>query len=252
MTRRLLALILLLALAVPTYAQMALVQQFTPSVGAHWSTGGNAPIDLPVAATAGNLITVEVSFGDGAGTATVSSIDDAGTTSYSCARTQGDSTLGTVMAICWGIAAGASAGIDIVVTWSTTGASGDDMIAVQEWSGNDGTQASLSTNGNNSPNGTSHTSNSVTPGTANNVVIGLSRGGSATWTADAGFTNLFINNRTTLRYLIQSSDTAQSYDITSDINRFCSLAIVAFKGTAGGGGGSSVPVKFHHYRQMKK
>ena len=233
--RRLILVALLLA-SLPTQAAVTQVQQLTPSVAAHWASGGNAPVDLPVAATAGNLITVEVAFGDGSGLSTVSSVDDAGTTVYACERTQGNTTVGFVAAICWGIAAGASAGTDVVVTWSTTASSADDMIAVQEWAGNDGTQASLSDNGANTASLTSHDSGSVTPGTADNVIVAISRGSSREWTVDGDFTTLLDNNRTTLAYRIQSSDTSQSYTITSDTAGFAGLAIVAFKGTAAASG----------------
>lgn len=226
----------LLFFCLPAQAAVTQVQQLTPSVAAHWTTGGNAPVDLPVAATSGNLITVEVAFGDGAGVATVSSVDDAGTTSYACERTQGDTAQGVVVAICWGIAAGAGAGTDVVVTWSTTGSSADDMIAVQEWAGNDATQASLSDNGANTAAATSHDSGSVTPGTTDNVLIAVSRGSSRSWTMDADFTSMLVNNRTTLGYRLQSSDTAGSYTVLSDIAGFADLAIVAFKGTASASG----------------
>lgn len=211
-------------------------------VGDHWPSGTvSAAKDLPAPATAGNLIVVGVRVGDGAGTGSVSSIDDLGTTTYALAKAQQDTGSGTYIEWWRGIAAGASAGQDIVVTISGAAPSADNFIVAMEFAGNDATQASLSTNGVNTTGVTSHDSGSVTPGTADNVIVAMSSGSSREWTNDADFTNLLDNNRSLVSYKIQSSNTAQSFTATSDIGGGAAMAIVAFKGAAGGGGATIIP-----------
>lgn len=209
-------------------------QTFT-QVTNHWvSSATSAGKTLPSAATTGNLIVVVASIGDGAGTDDVLSIDDAGTTTYARGRREADATTGNVLEIWWGIAAGTNPGTGVTITKEGATDNGEDLIALFEFAGNDGTQASLSTNGAATSGTTSHDSGSVTPGTADNVLIAISRGSDRVWTVDADFTSVLANTRTTLAYKIQSSDTAQSYTATSDIGGFCVLNLVAFKGAAGG------------------
>lgn len=208
------------------------VQQFV-EVTNHWAASAtSAAKDLPVAATTGNLIVVIASIGDGAGEDDVLSIDDAGTTVYARANRQGDATTGNVLEIWWGIAAGASAGQDVAITKEGSSDNGEDAIIILEFAGNDGTQSSLSVNGATTSSVTSHDSGSVTPGTANNVIVAISRGSDREWTVDTDFTTIIDNARTTAAYKIQSSNTAQSYTATSDVAGFAVLNIVAFKGTA--------------------
>lgn len=208
------------------------------AVDDHWASGNtSAAQTLPSAATAGNLIVVLATIADGSGTATFTGIDDAGTTVYACERQQGNSTVGITVSICWGIAAGTNPGTGVTITASETSTSTDDLIAIMEFSDADATQASLSDNGANTASVTSHDSGSVTPGVANNVVVAISRGSDREWILDADFTSLLDNSRTTAGYRIQSSDTSQSYTVTSDIAGFAALAIVAFKGAAAPTGG---------------
>lgn len=207
------------------------------------STGGvdpwagattNTPFDLPAPATAGNLIIVGHRIGDGAGSGTVSTIAEAGTTAYARARNQQNATLGVYLELWWGIAAGASAGQDIVSTITANGSSTDNYIFALEFSGNTALQSGIQVNGANISNLMSHDSGSVTPATAANVIVGMSTGGSAEWINDADFTTVLDNSRSIVGYRIQAAATAQPWTITSDINRFSALAIAAFDGTAGG------------------
>lgn len=211
-------------------------QTFT-EVADHWgaSTSSGAK-DLPVAATTGNLIVVAIVYFDGAGTQNVTGIDDAGTTTFSLARQTKNTSVGLVVEIWSGIAAGTNSGQDVVVTVQSIASSANHFIGLVEFAGNDADQSSLSVNGANTASVTSHDSGSVTPGVADNVIIGMSSGSNRTWTNDADFTNVLVNGRTVFSYKIQSANTAQSFTVTSDTNAFAGLAIVAFKGAAGGGG----------------
>jgi hypothetical protein len=232
-----LTLFLLLLIALPGHAAVTLVSGQTFSqVTNHWAASASAAAkDLPAPATAGNLIVVIASIGDA--NEDVLTIDDAGTTTFARARRESDSTTGNVLEIWWGIAAGASAGQDVVVTKEGATDNGEDAIVIWEFAGNDPTQASLQTNGQPTASTTTHDSGSVTPGTANNVLVAISRGSDRAWTVDADFTTVIDNGRTTVAYKIQSANTAQSYTATSDTAGFAVVAIVAFKGVDAGASG---------------
>lgn len=210
---------------------VTLVQQFA-QVSNHWAASATcAAKTLPVAATVGNLIIVIASIGNDT-TESVVSMDDAGTTPYARANRVEDSTTGNVHEIWFGIAAGTNPGTGVTITKGGTSDNGTDSITIVEFAGNAATQASLSVNGNTTGPATSHDSGSVTPGVADNVIVAISRGSDRAWTVDADFTALLDNERTTVAYKIQSSNTAQSYTVTSDIDAFAVLNIVAFKGSA--------------------
>lgn len=216
---------------------VAFVQQFT-QVSNHWAASASAAAkDLPVAATTGNMIVVVVAVGDGTGTGSVSSIDDAGTTVYQQAYRHTDTSFfGVFIEVWYGFAAGASAGQDVVVTLSGASDSADDYISILEFSGVEDPQLSIQAASiAPSTQTTTHTAGPITPGAADNVLIGVSRGSDNTYTPDADYTNVLDNDRSTLGYKIQATDTAQDYTVVSPDATWTNVVVVAFKGTSAGG-----------------
>lgn len=208
--------------------------QIFSQVSNHWAASASAAAkSLPNAAAAGNIVVVVASIGDA--NEDVLSIDDNGTTVYARAHRQSDATTGNVLETWYGIAAGAGAGQGVVVTKEGATDNGEDAIVIFEFAGNDLTQATLQTNGAATASTTTHDSGSVTPGTAANLLIAVSRGSDREWSVDADFTTVIDNARTTVAYKIQAANTAQSYTVTSDVGGFAVLSIVAFKGATAGG-----------------
>jgi hypothetical protein len=84
-----------------------------------------------------------------------------------------------------------------------------------------------------------HSSGSTTPGTADNVCIGLIKGGNNTYTSEAGWSALGTAFGDAARgaagYLIQTSATAQAYDPTSSGTVDRAVQIACFDSTASGG-----------------
>lgn len=233
-------LLLIALLSFNAHAAVTLVsgQTFTQAAD-HWGAStSSAAKDLPVAATAGNLIVVGIVYAEGAGTEDVISIDDAGSTVYALVRQQQDpSTLGVTLEIWAGIAAGVNAGQDVVVTVQTIASSSNHFIGLLEFAGVDADQTGLPGNGANTGSATSHDSGSVTPGVADNVIVAITSGSNRDWGNDADFTNVYDSSRSLFSYKIQSANTAQSFTATSDTAGFCVLDIAAFRGAAGGASG---------------
>lgn len=86
-----------------------------------------------------------------------------------------------------------------------------------------------------------HSSGSVTPSDADNVCMGLIKGGNNTYTSEAGWSALTTafgdSARGAAGYLIQTAATAQSYDPTSSGAVDRAVQIVCIDSSAGGGGG---------------
>lgn len=134
----------------------------------------------------------------------------------------------------WGISTGSVTS----VTLTASGATGDPAcVSYAEFSGHASDQSGATNNGSANDNVTAHNSGSVTPATANNVVVIGSGRTDATWTEDGAFTLVSSADAgCQFAYLTQTAATAQEYNSSSDINRYSVMRIGAFSGAAGSGG----------------
>lgn len=224
--------------------------QVIESSAAHFATDGiSAPLSMPNPAAAGSLIVVAVTIPDGEIPATsVSSIVD-NDGSYTLARRQTTNGSGAAVEIWFRIiTGGVGGGQDLIGTVAGPFSTGHTFIGALEFSGALADQSGRTVNGATTLSGTSHASGSVTPTTANNVLVGITTGGDRVYTGDANFTDVEINTRITFEYWIQSAATPQQHTITSDSSSLVEHAIAAFVGEDEGGGGISIPV-VQHFRQ---
>lgn len=236
-TNRVLSLALLLLLTLgqtlPVWAAMALVQSDCDTFAATSQTSD--VYTFPSTLTAGNLVV----FGANRSSRTVTSI--VGNVSFSGTQLGATTSWGGGTVQQWyGIAAGA----DASVTVNYTGAVGDAAeFCFAEFSGSSSDQSGATTNGATESATQNHDSGSVTPPTAENVVVVIMSRQNDTYTDDGAFTSLPTGNANYhyWGYRIQSSATAQEFNATSTINRDSGIRIGAFAGTSGGGGGGSAP-----------
>ena len=215
----------------PSWAAMALVGGQENCTSGNLFAGTNSYVyPYPAAVTAGNLGVLGISIGStrsvtaAAGTATTYSVNGA-TTSW------GGGTVQIWKAV--------TAGTDTTVTITLSGNTSDtSRVCYLEFSGASSDQSGSTANGasHTAVNGV-HSSGSVTPPTADNVVVALTQRGNDTWTDDttpAGWTQVSTGHAgATWTYLIQTAATAQSYDMTSTIARDSGMRIGAFAGAAG-------------------
>lgn len=84
-----------------------------------------------------------------------------------------------------------------------------------------------------------HSSGSTTPTDANNVCVGVLKGGTSTYTSPAGFTDVALidNARGLVGYLIQTSASAAAYAPTTGAAVDRSVIIFCVDSPASGGGG---------------
>jgi hypothetical protein len=158
-------------------------------------------------------------------------VADDGDTAFGLGKRQQNTTTGLVLEQWSGIATSVDAGQNVVITQSTTGASGDDIIFLMEISEPDADQVfdGTNTNGANTDNVATHNSGNVTTTTDGAVLIGFSSGGSGTYTVDADFTSVYTNSRSTIASLEQSAAGVTSYEVTSSPTRFASVIVVAYE-----------------------
>lgn len=131
-------------------------------------------------------------------------------------------------------------GSDTTATLTLSGGYGgaDSTVCYLEFTGTQTDQSGLTANGSVNNAVTAHNSGSVTPPTANNVVVSSTYISGGVWTGDGAFTELTTGDTwSKINYLIQSAATAQEYNGSTDVNRYSAMVIGAFAGTAGGGGG---------------
>lgn len=198
-----------------------------------WSGDGiAAPESLPSVATAGNLIIVAVLSANGS--RFVDSIDDDGTTSYTKLDTGGNPQAGDAGSIeqWFGIAAGAGAGQNIVVTLS--GASADSgFISISEFDQANADQSGRTDNGAAVAGGTTHNSGDVTPAGSNNVVVACQSRTNGDWTEDTDFTFTLSTSMFKVGY-ISNAVGATGYNTSSGDNEFSVMRIGAYVGAAAG------------------
>lgn len=86
--------------------------------------------------------------------------------------------------------------------------------------------------------GASHTIGPVTPGAADNLIVGFcGDAGNRTWSDDAGWTKVTGSTvRYEMIYDIQTAADARSWTYTPDSDGAANLSIVAFNGESAGGG----------------
>lgn len=230
MLMRLLALILFLALASPSWAQMAAVSShatsrtnlFAGTSTYNYTFGGNT-------IASGNLVVIfaetEIRTVTGISGTNLASMTQLGSTQINAADFRGT--------LWYGISTGSVTG----VTVTASGATNDPAcVAYVELSGEAADQSGATSNGSANNNVTTHNSGSVTPATANNTVVMGTARTSATWTEDGAFTLVGgANAECALAYLTQTAATAQEFNGTSDINRYSVMNIGALSGASGGG-----------------
>lgn len=230
MLMRLLVLLVSLAMASPSWAQVSHVSSHSTNTPSNlfagtstysYTFGGNTIGSgrLVVLFTGTTIRTVSSISG------TNLSMTQLGTTSSNAADFKG--------ALWYGISTGSVTG----VTVTASGATADDAcVAYAEFSGHASDQSGATNNGSANDNVTTHNSGSVTPATANNVVVSGAMRTSATWTEDGAFTLVSSADAGChLAYLTQTAATAQEYNSSSDINRYSVIRVGAFSGDSGGG-----------------
>ena len=134
----------------------------------------------------------------------------------------------------WKCIVGASPGTTITLTMS--GSSGvDGYFFFMEFDNANADQSASTANGSTNAATTTHNSGSVTPPTANNMIVAQSYRGNRTWTEDGAFTQLTTGtNFYGVCYLIQTAATAQNNETTSDTNGDSGMTIGAFAGVSAG------------------
>lgn len=222
---RLLVLLISLAIASPSWAQMAKTQHLcTTFTAASQLSDTFTPTGT---VTTGNLVV----FGGTLSSRTISSIS--GNQGTTLTQNGSDTAWGGGTVMLWkGIAAGA----DTSYTINYSGTLGDNAyVCFAEFSGASSDQSGSTANGatHAGVNG-AHGSGSVTPPTASNVIVSFTGRGNDTWTEDSGFTQMVNDNYSSWAYLIQTAATAQSYDMTSTAAKDSGMRIGAFAGASSG------------------
>lgn len=200
----------------------------------------------PAAYTNGNLLVIGVVQE----TRTVTGIAGA-TLTYT-----GDSTLNAAAGVSASLftAIGNGSG-DTTATITLSGSynSTNTDIVFMEFSGAQSDQSGNTVAGSSTDAATAHNcpspSGTITPPTAENVVLSMVYISGGTWTRDTSFTTIAGTASTVeAGYLIQSAATAQSYNGTTDVNRYSAIRIKACAGASAGG--TSVPVFVHQLKQQ--
>lgn len=220
------ALCLVLLLPAPTRAAMTHIQSGCTTYTAASQTSDTYTPGATV--TAGNLVV----FGGTFSSRTISSISGNQGTTFS--QNGSDTSWGGGTVMLW---KGVAAGADTSYTINYSGTLGDNAyVCFAEFSGASSDQSGSTANGaaHAAVNG-AHGSGSVTPPTANNVVVSFTGRGNDTWTEDGGFTQMVNDNYSSWSYRLQTAATAQSYDMTSTIARDSGMRIGAFAGSADAG-----------------
>lgn len=227
-----LACALVLLSALPAAAQMSRVgSQFSCATPGNLFAGtSNYVYTYPATPTAGNLVVIAVDVE----TRTVSSIAGTGTTYAISGATSGNGPAARNLSIWHAIAAGSDTTTTITLSGST-GATA--YVCFAEFAGNAASQASATFNGGSNDAATAHSGGSVTPATANNVIVMAQGRTPGTWTEDSDIaSNNIVSSDTAFSfgYLIQSSASAASLDTTSVDNEFSESRIAAYVGTSSG------------------
>ena len=213
-------------MAMPSWAAMALVQS-NCATGNLFAGTSTYVYTYPSAPTVGNLVVI----GETMQTRTISSIAGTATTYTINGSNTNNATAGYNTSLWKAIFAGS----DTTATLTASGNSGgtDTTVCFWEFSGASSDQSGSVANGAANNLTTTHNSGSVTPPTADNVVVSMIFISGTVWTADSGFTNTATGQTIAKAgYIIQSSATAQEYNGTTDSNRYSAMRIGAFAGAS--------------------
>lgn len=225
-----LLLVLLLLVPSPVWAAMALVGSQSNCVSGNLFAGTSSYVyNYPAALTNGSLAIITV----GTDIRTVSSIAGTATTYTINGVNTNNATAGFNNSLWKAIAAGS----DTTTTITLSGTTADfAFVCFALFSGNDSDQSGSVANGASFDAATAHNSGSVTPPTANNVVVAAMRRTAGTWTEDAAFTHVSAANADFyFGYRVQTSATAQESNQTSVDAEYSAMRIGAFAGTADAG-----------------
>lgn len=226
MLTRLLVL-LILVMSSPSWAAMAHVRSNCVSGNLYAGTNSYVYTYPGGAPTVGNLVIIS-SVQD---TRSVSSVAGTGTTyTINGANTNHGAGFNTSQ---WkAIAAGSDT--TVTVTLSGTSGSVNSIVCFAEFSGANSDQSGSTANGAANTATTTHNSGSVTPPTADNVVIVTAfTSNGADFTHDSDFTAVTTgHNYAYFAYRIQSAATIQEYNGTSGVNRDSGIRIGAFAGAS--------------------
>jgi len=225
MNKILRALLAWLVMVSPSWAAMAHVQSQCVT---HTSASQTSDTyTFPAALTSGNLVV----FGAKRSSRTISSI--VGDVSFSGSRSGSIQTWADGTIELW---LGVAAGADTQVTINYSGIVGDNaMFCFAEFSGAASDQSGATANGATvTASAGTHSSGSVTPPTADNVVVAVMGRNNASWTDDADFTQVTTPNSAyeIFAYKIQSAATAQAYDASPDASKNSGSRIGAFAGAS--------------------
>ncbi len=122
------------------------------------------------------------------------------------------------------------------VTVTASGNTNDDAAASYvSFSGMASDQSAATSGASIGDNVTTHDVSTVTPGTANNVMVCGSFRTNATWTDDSTFTAVSsADANKMIAYVIQTAATGQNFTMSSDINRYSTQRLAAFTSNAAG------------------
>jgi hypothetical protein len=212
----------------------ALVQQKDVTYAAIFSDGSEV-ITFDGSVTSGNLVVVVVEQANSA--VTVSSVAATNITfTSSAALKQALGSPASNIEIWYGVATGAFTAITVTMS-ANDGAS--SAIKAYEFSGNTATPTPVTNKSNPLGVGSPVASASVTPATADNVVIAAFWSSSlSTSSGDGAFTNTYVDGGGTasfrgVGYLIQTAATAQTWDGTfASSGENLSFVMAAFPGTS--------------------
>lgn len=130
-----------------------------------------------------------------------------------------------------------ASGSDTTVTITLSGANGssDSTICFAEFSGAASDQSGSTANGASNSTTTTHNSGSVTPPTADNVVVSTIYISGGTWTPDGAFTDVTTGQAIAkFAYKLQTAADAEEYNATTNVNRFTAMRVGAFAGASSG------------------
>lgn len=233
---RLLAFALALLLHVQGWAAVTLVQSgcqtgaiYTETVGGNPNTGYT--YTFPSAVSSGNLV-VFTGMNESRSISTITGTN----ITYSISGLNRNQAGAGYQESQWkGVATGSVTSSQVVI--SGAGAP-DNCICFYEFTGTQTDQSGATTNGSVNNAVTAHNSGSVTPPTADNVVVASTYISGNDATQDGAFTQLTTGNTSFFSgYILQSAATAQENNVTTVGSRYSAMSISAFAGTAGGGGG---------------
>lgn len=233
LNRALLILFLTVGLASPSWAAVALIGSQANCTSGNLFAGTNSYVyTYPAALTSGSLAVMSVS----AENRVVSSISGTGASFAINGVNTNSAGLSRNISLWYAVTTSGGTTATITISGATSATA---SVCFAEFSGNSSDQSGATANGSDTEGGTaSFTSGSVTPPTADNVVVAATDRTTTSapgWSEDGAFTMVSSADQTySFGYLIQTSATAQTYDMLSVDNEYAIMRIGAFAGTTSG------------------